>query len=74
MIKVILDEGLQKDDFLKAHTTAPCLIDKATGVSFLAKDDDETSYQVMTPKRTKSSRTTQAASIRCSQPKAPILR
>ncbi len=50
MIKVILDEGLQKDDFLKAHTTAPCLIDKTTGVSFLAKDDDETSYQVIDSK------------------------
>lgn len=50
MIKVILDEGLQKDDFLKAHTTAPCLIDKATGASFLAKADDETSYQVIDSK------------------------
>ena len=50
MIKVILDEGLQKDDFLKSHTTAPCLIDKTTGTSFLANPSDETTYQVIDSK------------------------
>ncbi|MDD5806797.1 MAG: molybdopterin-dependent oxidoreductase, partial [Eggerthellales bacterium] len=47
MIKVILDEGLQKDDYLKAHTTAPCLIDCATGASFFADAEDTTTYQVV---------------------------
>lgn len=45
MLKVIVDEGLENDEFLLAHTTAPCLVG-ADGKQVLMDEADETSYAV----------------------------
>ncbi len=49
MLKVIVDEKLHKEDFIKAHTTAPCLLDKS-GLPVMEKADDKTSYMVVDSK------------------------
>lgn len=45
MLKVIVDEGLHNEQFLKEHSTAPCLVD-ADGAMVLLDADDPTSYAV----------------------------
>ena len=45
MLRVIVSEGLANEDFLRAHTTAPCLVD-AEGKQVLLDEADETSYAV----------------------------
>lgn len=49
MLKVIIDEGLTNEEYLLAHTTAPCLIDKTTDAPFFADTEDDTTYQVYDP-------------------------
>lgn len=46
MLKVIIDEGLTDEEYLLAHTTAPCLIDKATNAPAFIDAADDTTYQV----------------------------
>lgn len=45
MLRVIVSEGLENDDFLRAHTTAPCLVG-ADGAQVLMDEADATSYAV----------------------------
>ena len=47
MLKVIVDEKLYDEAFLKAHSTAPCLVD-SEGAMVLMDADDPTSYAVAT--------------------------
>lgn len=47
MIKVILDEGLQNDEYIKAHSTAPCLLDASTKLPVYKDSADPTTYQVI---------------------------
>ncbi len=47
MLNVIISEGLTDEDYLKAHTTAPCLVDVASDSLVLADAANETSYQVI---------------------------
>lgn len=49
MLKVVIDEGLTDDEYLIAHTTAPCLIDKKTNVPAFTDPADDTTYQVYDP-------------------------
>lgn len=49
MLKVVIDEGLTDEEYLIAHTTAPCLIDKKTNVPAFADPADDTTYQVYDP-------------------------
>ena len=60
MLKIIIDEGLTDEEYLLAHTTAPCLIDKETNSPAFAKADDDTTYQIYDSK-TKSIVTHDAA-------------
>lgn len=46
MLKVIIDEKLYKEDFLLEHTTAACLLDRATGMPYYQKEGDDTSLMV----------------------------
>lgn len=46
MLKVVIDEGLTDEEYLIAHTTAPCLVDNATGAPAFADPADDTTYQV----------------------------
>ncbi len=46
MLKVIVDEGLENRDFLKRHSTAPCLVDD-TGALVLIDSQDPQSYAVI---------------------------
>lgn len=46
MLKVVIDEGLTDEEYLTAHTTAPCLVDNATGAPAFADPADDTTYQV----------------------------
>lgn len=46
MLKIVIDEDLYDADYLIAHTTAPCLMDKETGLPFFADPEDDTTYQV----------------------------
>ena len=46
MLKVIIDEGLYKADFLKSRSTAPCLVGSDGGL-LLEKPDDATAYLVV---------------------------
>lgn len=49
MLKVVIDEGLTDDEYLIAHTTAPCLIDKKTNAPAFTDPADDTTYQVYDP-------------------------
>lgn len=49
MLKVIIDEGLTDEEYLLAHTTAPCLIDKKTNAPAFTDPADDTTYQVYDP-------------------------
>lgn len=49
MLKVVIDEGLADEEYLIAHTTAPCLIDKKTNVPAFTDPADDTTYQVYDP-------------------------
>lgn len=49
MLKVIIDEGLTDEEYLIAHTTAPCLIDKGTNAPAFTDPADDTTYQVYDP-------------------------
>lgn len=49
MLKVIIDEGLTDEEYLIAHTTAPCLVDLATNAPAFADPEDDTTYQVYDP-------------------------
>lgn len=46
MLKVIVDEGLTDESFLKEHTTFPALVD-ADGAAVMESDDDPTSMMVI---------------------------
>lgn len=46
MLKVIIDEGLMDEEFVLAHTTAPCLVSKETGEPVLEDEEDPTSFVV----------------------------
>ena len=46
MLKVIVDEQLYDEEFMRAHTCAPCLVDKATGEPVLKNPDDPASFVV----------------------------
>lgn len=50
MLKVICDEKLYDEEFMFAHTCAPCLVDKATGEPVLQSADDPTSFVVFDTK------------------------
>ncbi len=47
MLKTIVDEKLYDEEFLLAHTCAPCLVDKATGTPVLEAEDDPASFMVL---------------------------
>lgn len=49
MLKVVIDEGLTDEEYIIAHTTAPCLIDKKTNAPAFADPADDTTYQVYDP-------------------------
>lgn len=49
MLKVIIDEGLTDEEYLLAHTTAPCLVDKKTNAPAFADPEDDSTYQVYDP-------------------------
>lgn len=49
MLKVVIDEGLTDEEYLLAHTTAPCLIDKKTNAPAFTDPSDDTTYQVYDP-------------------------
>lgn len=49
MLKVVIDEGLTDEEYLIAHTTAPCLIDKKTNAPAFTDASDDTTYQVYDP-------------------------
>lgn len=49
MLKVVIDEGLADEEYLIAHTTAPCLIDKKTNAPAFTDPADDTTYQVYDP-------------------------
>jgi anaerobic selenocysteine-containing dehydrogenase len=49
MLKVIVDEKLHNEAFLKAHSTAPCLLD-TSGKPVMQSADDKTSYVVIDSK------------------------
>lgn len=49
MLKIVIDEGLYDEEYLLAHTTAPCLIDKVTNAPAFANPEDDTTYQVWDP-------------------------
>lgn len=49
MLKVVIDEGLTDEEYLLAHTTAPCLIDKKTNAPAFVDPADDTTYQVFDP-------------------------
>ncbi len=49
MLKVVIDEGLTDEEYLIAHTTAPCLIDKKTNAPAFTDPADDTTYQVYDP-------------------------
>ena len=49
MLKVVIDEGLTDEEYLIAHTTAPCLIDKKTNAPAFTDPTDDTTYQVYDP-------------------------
>lgn len=46
MLKVIIDENLHDEEYLLAHTTAPCLIDNATDAPYFSDPEDDTTYMV----------------------------
>ncbi len=50
MLKVIVDERLYDEEFLLAHTCAPCLVDRATGEPVLKNADDPASFVVFDKK------------------------
>lgn len=50
MLKVICDEKLYDEEFMFAHTCAPCLVDKATGEPVLENADDPASFVVFDTK------------------------
>lgn len=47
MLKTIVDEKLYDEEFLLAHTCAPCLVDKATGAPVLESAEDPASFMVL---------------------------
>lgn len=49
MLKIVIDEGLTDEEYLLAHTTAPCLIDKKTNAPAFTDPADDTTYQVYDP-------------------------
>lgn len=49
MLKIVIDEGLTDEEYLIAHTTAPCLIDKKTNAPAFTDASDDTTYQVYDP-------------------------
>ncbi len=49
MLKVIVDEGLTNETFMKAHTTLPCLV-AADGKNYLLDAEDPTSFAVVDSK------------------------
>lgn len=49
MLKVVIDEGLTDEEYIIAHTTAPCLIDKKTSAPAFTDPADDTTYQVYDP-------------------------
>lgn len=46
MLKVIIDEGLTDEEYIIAHTTAPCLIDKATNAPYFSDPQNDATYMV----------------------------
>ena len=46
MLKIVIDEGLTDEEYLIAHTTAPCLIDRSTNAPAFADASDDTTYRV----------------------------
>lgn len=46
ILKIIIDEKLYDEAFLKAHTSVPFLVDKSTGELALGDPEDSSSYQV----------------------------
>lgn len=46
MLKVVIDEDLYDEEYLLAHTTAPCLIDRATNAPYFSDPADDTTYMV----------------------------
>lgn len=50
MLRVIVDERLYDEEFLLAHTCAPCLVDRATGEPVLKNADDPASFVVFDKK------------------------
>lgn len=53
MLKVIIDEELYDSEYLLAHTTAPCLIDKSTNAPYFSNPEDDTTYMVYDPESKK---------------------
>lgn len=49
MLKIIIDEELYDSEYLLAHTTAPCLIDKSTNAPYFSDPEDDTTYMVYDP-------------------------
>lgn len=49
MLKIIIDEELYDAEYLLAHTTAPCLIDKATNAPYFSNPEDDTTYMAYDP-------------------------
>lgn len=47
MLNTIIAENLYDEEFLLAHTCAPCLIDKAAGAPVLENADDPASFMVL---------------------------
>lgn len=47
MLKTIVDEKLYDEEFLLAHTCAPCLVDKATGEPVMEDPEDPASFVVL---------------------------
>lgn len=46
MIKIVIDDKLYDEEFVLAHTCAPCLISKETGEPVLENAEDEASFMV----------------------------